>query len=115
MQSEARPRFDGKNTGERPSMSSQSATVSRVVVSQSGAGTNGRVTIVTSPCYTSNGYALAPSVRNIVFEVCADLLADAAEASARVNVYHAFYVFVRCARSFVAMRLEWTDDGPAPQ
>ena len=49
----------------------------------------------------------------MVAELGADLLPDAADKNARVKVYEALYGFVRCARGFVAMRIEWPNEASA--
>ena len=45
----------------------------------------------------------------MVMELGTDLLPDVADASARVQVYRDIYGADRCARGFVAMRLQWAD------
>ena len=45
----------------------------------------------------------------MVAELGADLLPDVANRRAAVSLYQSLYGFDRCARGFVAMRLEWPE------
>jgi hypothetical protein len=96
---EARPLFRDSNRGRGPSLYDTLATVGRVVVLQSGAGTNDRVRIAEVRRYIS--------VQDMVSELAADLLPDHTD---RVRVYEDLYGDLGCARGFVAMRLEWPNE-----
>jgi len=108
---EARPLFDDANRGGRQSLCDSLATVGRVVVLQSGAGTNDRVRITEVRRYSANPQAEISAVRAMVDELGSSLLPDAANASAGVKVYESLYGAARCARGFVAMRLEMPGAG----
>ena len=111
-QLEARPLIDGENRGGRQSIFDKLATVGRVAVLQSGAGTNDRVQIAEVRRYTTNPYAGLSAVHDMVVELGSELLPDAADANARVKVHESFYGAARCARGFVAMRLERSNEAP---
>ena len=60
------------------------------------------------PLFRSGIDAIKWAVR--VAELGAGVLPDAADTSARVKVYESLYGVARCARGFVAMRLEWPNE-----
>ena len=100
---EARPLFDGSGA---QTIHDKLAAVGRVVVLQSGANTNDRVRIAEVRRYTPVGIEFP--VKRMVADLGADLLPDAPDDTiARMKVYQALYGVERCARGFVAMRLEW--------
>ena len=106
---EARPLFDGCY---RQTIYDKLAVVGNAAILQSGAGTNDRVQIVEVRRYVPRGLS-CPLVRMVV-ELGADLLPDVANTRARVEIYESLYGFHRCARGFVAMRLEWLNEASAP-
>ena len=73
---------------------------------QSGADTNDRVQIAEVRRYTTNPWKGLSAVHDMVVELGSELLPDAADVNARVKVHESLYGAVRCARGFVAMRLE---------
>ena len=73
---------------------------------QSGADTNDRVHIAEVRRYTTSLWKDASAMHTMVAELGSGLLPDAADANARVNIYESLCGAVRCARGFVAMRLE---------
>ena len=50
----------------------------------------------------------------MVVELGADLLPDVANTRGRAEIYESLYGSQRCARGFVAMRLEWPNEASAP-
>ena len=108
---EGRPLFEGECRGRRPSIFDKLAQVGRVVVLQSGANTNDRVRIAEVRRYTPQG--LSYPLQEMVAELGADLLPDVADGRARAEVYESLYGIERCARGFVAMRLEWPNEAAA--
>jgi hypothetical protein len=107
---EARPLLDGSLCG-RQSIFDKLAQVGRVVVLQSGANTNDRVRIAEVRRYTRQGHSYP--LPGMVAELGADLLPDVADERARAKVYESLYGIERCARGFVAMRLEWPSEAAA--
>ena len=106
---EARPLFDDEAKGGRRNWIDKSATVGREVILQSGAGTNDRVRIAEVRRYAPDSKSPYP-LHNMVAELDAELLPDVADMRARVRVYEDLYGHLRCAKGFVAMRLEWPGD-----
>ena len=104
---EARPLVDGEARGWQPSIFNKLAQVGRTVVLQSGAGTNDRVRVAEVRRYTAGTVAGSSAVQDMVVDLGADLLPDAAGARERAKVYTDLYGHRRCADGFVAMRLEW--------
>ena len=104
---EARPLVD--STG-RPSIHNKLATVGRAVVLQSGADTNDRVRIAEVRRYTP--CEREPPLQQMVVDLGARLLPDVpADTTARMQVYEALYGVERCSCGFVAVRLEWPNEG----
>ena len=79
---------------------------------QSGASTNDRVRIVEVRRYVPRG--MSYPLEEMVGELGADLLPDVANTRGRAEIYESLYGFQRCARGFVAMRLEWPNEASAP-
>ena len=104
---EARPLFDcsGQQT-----IYDKLAVVGNAAVLQSGAGTNDRVCIAEVRRYIPQG--LSYPLEDMVVELGADLLPDVADTRARAQVYESLYGD-RCTRGFVAMRIEWPNEGEA--
>ena len=99
---EARPLFNDEAKGGRRSWIDALAIVGREVVLQSGAGTNDRVRIA-----EVRRYADGDPLYNMVAALGSDLLPDVADTRARMRVYEGLYGNSRCAKGFVAMRLEF--------
>jgi hypothetical protein len=99
---EARPLFDGSG---RQTIYDKLAAVGNSAVLQSGAGTNDRVRIAEVRRYIPQG--LSHPLEDMVDELGADLLPDVAETRARAQIYESLYGDRRCARGFVAIRIEW--------
>ena len=53
---------------------------------------------------------LSYPLQEMVAELGADLLPDVADTRARTKIYESLYGVDRCARGFVAMRLEWPNE-----
>ena len=109
---EARPLVDGEARGCQPSIFNKLAQVGRVVVLQSGAGTNDRARVAEVCRYTAGTDPGASAVQDMVVDLGADLLPDVAGARERARVYTDLYGHRRCADGFVAMRLEWPREAP---
>jgi len=105
---EARPLFDGSG---RQTIHDKLAVVGNAAVLQSGAGTNDRVCIAEVRRYVPQG--LSYPLDDMVVELGADLLPDVADTKGRAQIYESLYGFHRCARGFVAMRLEWPNEASA--
>ena len=106
---EARPLFDGSY---RQTIYDKLAVVGNAAILQSGAGTNDRVRIVEVRRYVPRG--MSYPLEEMVVELGADLLPDVANTRGRAEIYESLYGFQRCARGFVAMRLEWPNEASAP-
>ena len=106
---EARPLFDGSY---RQTIYDKLAVVGNAAILQSGAGTNDRVRIVEVRRYVPRG--MSYPLEEMVVELGADLLPDVANTRGRREIYESLYGFQRCARGFVAMRLEWPNEASAP-
>ena len=106
---EARPLFDGYF---RQTIYDKLAVVGNAAILQSGAGTNDRVCIVEVRRYVPRG--MSYPLEDMVVELGADLLPDVANTRGRTEIYESLYGFQRCARGFVAMRLEWPNEASAP-
>ena len=104
---EARPLFDGSG---RPTIYNKLAVVGNAAVLQSGANTNDRVRIAEVRRYIPDG--LSYPLQDMVAELGGDLLPDSADTEARAKIYESLYGIDRCARGFVAMRLEWPHGAP---
>ena len=102
---EARPLFDGA-CGQ--TIYDKLAVVGNAAVLQSGGGTNDRVCIAEVRRYVPQG--LSDPLRDMVVELGADLLPDVADTEGREQIYESLYGFRRCAKGFVAMRLEWPNE-----
>ena len=98
---EARPLFDGLG---RQTIYDKLAVVGNCAILQSGADTNDRVHIAEVRRYTPKGPSYP--LQDMVAELGADLLPDVHDSRARAKIYESLYGD-RCARRFVAMRLEW--------
>jgi len=107
---EARPLFDGSF---RQTIYDKLAVVGNAAILQSGAGTNDRVCIAEVRRYVPQG--LSYPLEDMVVELGADLLPDVADTRGRAKIYEALYGSQRCARGFVAMRLEWPNDSSLPK
>ena len=105
---EARPLFDGSG---RQTIHDKLAVVGNAVVLQSGAGTNDRVCIAEVRRYIPQG--LSYPLQNMVAELGADLLPDAADEDSRMKVYESLYGIQRCCSGFVAMYFEWPNGAAA--
>ena len=105
---EARPLFDGYG---RQTIYDKLAVVGNDAVLQSGAGTNDRVRIEEVRRYIPHG--LSHPLLDVVVELGADLLPDVVDTKGRAYVYESLYGLQRCARGFVAMRLEWPNEAAA--
>ena len=103
---EARPLRDGECKGQRQSIFDRLAQVGRTVVLQSGAGTNDRVRIAEVRRYTTEPFGDKQALRDMVVDLGADLLPDAANYCERTKIYTDLYGHSRCLGGFVAMRLE---------
>ena len=103
---EARPLLNDEAKGGRRSWIDALATVGREVVLRSGAGTNDRVRIAEVRRYAPDPRHGDP-LYNMVAALGSDLLPDVAGMRARMRVYEDLYGHSRCAKGFVAMRLEW--------
>jgi hypothetical protein len=101
---EARPLFDGSG---RQTIYDKLAVVGNAAVLQSGAGTNDRVRIAEVRRYIPQG--LSYPLQDMVVELGAGLLPDAADTKARAQIYESLYGN-RCFRGFVAMRIEWPNE-----
>ena len=112
---EARPISDveKKGKGDRESDFSKKATIGRVVILQSGANTNNRMLIAEVRRYIRNDARSNSPLMDMVVELGADLLPDAADAYARAEVYESLYGRARCSCGFVAMRLKLETGAPA--
>ena len=53
---------------------------------------------------------LSYPLNDMLVELGADLLPNVADTGGRAKVYEDLYGIQRCARGFVAMRLEWPSD-----
>ena len=106
---EARPLFDGSY---RQTIYDKLAVVGNAAILQSGAGTNDRVRIVEVRRYVPRG--MSYPLEEMVVELGADLLPDVANTRGRAEIYESLYGIQRCARGFVAMRLEWPNEASAP-
>ena len=106
---EARPLFDGSYP---QTIYDKLAVVGNAAILQSGAGTNDRVRIVEVRRYVPRG--MSYPLEEMVVELGADLLPDVANTRGRAEMYESLYGFQRCARGFVAMRLEWPNEASAP-
>ena len=106
---EARPLFDGSY---RQTIYDKLAVVGNAAILQSGAGTNDRVRIVEVRRYVPRG--MSYPLEEMVVELGADLLPDVANTRGRAEIYESLYRCQRCARGFVAMRLEWPNEASAP-
>ena len=105
---EARPLFDGSG-GQ--TICDKLAVVGNAAMLQSGAGTNDRACIAEVRRYVPQG--LSYPLDDMVVELGADLLPDVADTKGRQQIYESLYGFQRCARGFVAMRLEWPNEASA--
>ena len=81
------------------------ATVDRTIFFQSGLSVL-RVRILEVRRYLPGISPVTSPVRAMLRDLGADLLPDADDSEARVNVYHNLYGEEQCARGFVAMRLQ---------
>ena len=86
------------------------ATEGRVVKFQCGPPPNLVMRVAEVRLFVPNERSSIPPEQAMVMELGADLLPDVADANARVQVYHKYYGADICARGFVAMRLQWTDE-----
>ena len=103
---EARPIYKDDTRNLKQSIFDQLAMVGRVVVLQSGAGTNDRMRIAEVRRYIKSDKR--PSlVRDMVVELGTELLPDTDAVQDRVDTYINLYGTSRCQLGFVAMRLEW--------
>ena len=102
---EARPIYKDDTRKLKQSIFDQLAMVGRVVVLQSGAGTNDRMRIAEVRRYIKSDKR--PSlVRDMVVELGKELLPDTDAVQDRVDTYINLYGTSRCQLGFVAMRLE---------
>ena len=102
---EARPLFD---RSFRQTIYDKLAVVGNAAILQSGANTNDRVCIKEVRRYVPRG--ISYPLEDMVVELGADLLPDVANTRGRTEIYESLYGFQRCARGFVAMRLEWPNE-----
>ena len=77
------------------------------MVLRSGANTNDRVRAAEVRRFCADPDASGDPVKDMVLDLGADLLPDAADSDDRVKVYKELYDAAQCSRGFVAMRLEW--------
>ena len=77
---EARPLFDRQSKGGRPSIFGQLGTVGRTVVLQSGANTNDRMRVAEVQRFCADPDASGDPVKDMVLDLGADLLPDAADS-----------------------------------
>ena len=85
------------------------ATEGRVVKFQSGPPPNLLMRVAEVRRFEPNERSSIPPEQAMVMELGTELLPDVADASARVQAYRDIYGADRCARGFVAMRLQWAD------
>ena len=85
------------------------ATEGRVVKFQSGPRPNLVMRVAEVRRFVPNKRSSITPEQAMVMELGSELLPDAADAGARVQVYRDIYGADRCARGFVAMRLQWAD------
>jgi len=85
------------------------ATEGRVVKFQSGPPPNLALRVVEVRRFLPNKRSSITPEQAMVMELGSELLPDAADAGARVQVYRDIYGADRCAGGFVAMRLQWAD------
>ena len=85
------------------------ATEGRVVKFQSGPPPNLVMRVAEVRRFVPNKRSSITPEQAMVMELGSELLPDAADAGARVQVYRDIYGVDRCSRGFVAMRLQWAD------
>ena len=85
------------------------ATEGRVVKFQSGSRPNLVMRVAEVRYFVRNKCSSITPEQAMVMELGSELLPDAADAGARVQVYRDIYGVDRCSRGFVAMRLQWAD------
>ena len=95
-------------------MADKLACVGRIVILQSGPGTNDRVRISDVRRYTKEEWG-DEALRRMILELGAGLLPDASNACERMQVYKDLYDPDQCLEGFVAMRFEWTGDVRDPR
>ena len=84
-------------------------TEGRVVKFQSGRRPNLIMRVAEVRRFVPNKRSSITPEQAMVMELGSELLPDAADADARVQVYRDIYGVDRCSRGFVAMRLQWAD------
>ena len=104
---EARPLVQRRKDGSlAPWKYRHLATEGRVVKFQCGPPPNLVMRVVEVRLFVPNGRSSIPPEHAMVQELGSDLLPDATEANARVQVYRRIYGADVCAHGFVAMRLK---------